>query len=103
MVAFGVVGMLLWGTISSDFSVKGSAFISVIALALGHFDSKILDAGNIYITAVILTLYYFFLIFFLITVFTSIMIDTYRVVKMERSAQESDKKQEFSNRLHKRN
>lgn len=67
-----------------------------MALALGHFDSQILADADIYLTAVLLTLYYFFLVFFLITVFTSLTIDMYRVTKMEHSADEGGKPKDFS-------
>jgi len=87
VASFGIIGMILWGSISEDFETYGKALTSIIALGLGHFDERIIQSGDINLTAAFLTIYYFFFIFFLITVFTSIVIDTYRMVTMEYGAQ----------------
>jgi len=96
VVSFGIIGMILWGSISEDFETYGKALTSIIALGLGHFDEKILESGDINLTAAFLTIYYFFFIFFLITVFASIVIDTYRIVTMEYGSQHLTK-DNFSN------
>jgi len=88
--SFALMGMILWGSISSDFEIEVNALISVAALALGHFDYQILQEGNIHLTAAFLTIYYFFFIFFLVTVFASILIDSYRIVTIEHNAKKNE-------------
>lgn len=96
LCGFAIIGIVLWGDISTDFSKDANAFISIIALSLGHFDIRILEEGDVYLTATFLTCYYFFLIFFLITVFASLMIDLYRIMTMEQGIREGKGEEEFS-------
>jgi hypothetical protein len=91
VVSFAIVGMILWGSVSADFETYGKALTSIIALGIGHFDEEILQNADINLTAAFLTIYYFFFIFFLITVFASIVIDTYRIVTMEYGALHTSK------------
>lgn len=75
--------MILFGPVSDDYKTLGNAFISIIGLSVGYFDTTVWRESDSVLMAVFLTFYYFFQIFFLITVFASIYIDTYRRVAME--------------------
>jgi len=91
LVSFGIIGMILWGSASSNFETYGKALISIIALGIGHFDEKIILNADTNLTAAFLTIYFFFFLFFLVTFFASVIIDTYRIVAMEAGAQTPSK------------
>lgn len=55
----------------------------MISLVSGNFPKSLFDQADIELMAPFFTIYYFFLIFFLIAVFASIYIDFYRKIVME--------------------
>jgi hypothetical protein len=81
--AFAISGMILWASLSSSFVTLDQAFLSCILLALGRFDRQILIDAEYIPTIIYLTIYYLFVIFFLITVLVGLYVDNYRITMMD--------------------
>jgi len=81
--AFAISGMILWASLSASFVSIDQAFLSCILLALGRFDRNILIDAEYIPTIIFLTIYYLFVIFFLITVLVGLYVDNYRVTMMD--------------------
>jgi len=77
------VGMNLWGAQAQEYSTFQDAFISIILLSLGIADAINLVNIDYYWTLLFLTFFYFVIVFFLISVFLGIFIDSYRLVIMD--------------------
>ena len=83
LIGFCFVGMNLWGAQSQEYSTFQNAFISIILLAVGKADVINLVSIDYYWTLLFLTFFYFVIVFFLISVFLGIFIDSYRLVIMD--------------------
>jgi len=83
VMAFAISGMILWSAYSPSFVSLDQAFLSCILLALGRFDRNILIEADYIPTIVYLTVYYLFVIFFLITVLVGLYVDNYRLTMMD--------------------
>ena len=83
LIGFCFVGMNLWGTYSEEYSTFQNAFISILLLAVGKADVLALVTIDYYWTLLFLTFFYFVIVFFLISVFLGIFVDSYRMVIMD--------------------
>jgi len=81
--AFAVSGGILFGPFSQDYAEISSAFLSSLMLAMGRFDRNIIINAEFWPTFIYLTIYYLFVIFFLITSLVGIYVDNYRITMMD--------------------
>lgn len=75
--------MNLWGSSQIDFTTFKSSFISILLMTLGKINVNELVAIDYYWSLIFLSFFYFVIIFFLLSVFLGIVIDSYRLVVMD--------------------
>jgi hypothetical protein len=83
MIALAIVGMIFWGAFSPDWSGFVAAFFAVNTLFIGRFDIQILEVGHQSLVAVYLSFYYFFIMFFILSLYVSVAIEAYRKIIVE--------------------
>lgn len=84
LFAFAVGGMSLLALQVESFNNFSDAFISILMFGLGQVDGEIFLGSEASTPIVLLfTVFYFFVTFFLVTVFAGIYIDNYRVTVMD--------------------
>jgi hypothetical protein len=81
-IAFTLVSMFLWGPEHKDFSTFARALLSNLFLAIGYGDlDKLLRISPDW-SIFYLLMYFFVMLFFLLSVFMGFYMDSYRMVML---------------------
>lgn len=93
--SFSIAGMIMFGPVTLEFATIGDSFISVLAMIVGQLPTSVYDVGDGTYLIAYLTVFYFFMMFCVITFFAAIFIDSYRVTTMEQGLSEEKQQQAF--------
>lgn len=83
LIGFCLVGINLWGTAYPKFRTFSRAFLQILLMSIGCFDTDLLNTGYLYTSFTFILLFYALLVTFFVAILYGIFIDSYRIVIMD--------------------